>query len=157
MNIYLIPNEVLFPNPSISHYLQQPTYFPIVLSSAPLPFSVLVVEVGVVHLSPFHTPVSAVMSVLLTRSAGAGPSNTTPSAVPGGMAVRFMPVKSIITPWVPNFLVSIGSPSTSSVEHPFPCRFQVNSALSDEPDEAIYCLILQWSMIARAGLGALPF
>ena len=71
------------------------------------------------------------MPVLPTRSAGAAPYNTTSSAVPGGATIWILLVKAVITPWVPTFLASVGSPATASVELPFPLRVQVISELAD--------------------------
>ena len=70
--------------------------------------------------------------------------DTTFSATTGGMTVRVLPVKAVISPWVPTVLTSVGSPATASADIPFSCWVQVCSTLTDKPDEVIYILTPQW-------------
>ena len=99
---------------------------------------------------PLRTPVSTVMSVLSTRTAGDAPSNTTSSTVLGGVTIWVIPLKSVITPQVPTFLASVVPLPTTSVELTFTLRVQVSLALADKPDYVMSCLALQWHMRARA-------
>ena len=120
-NIYVIPHELLFPIPPqlISIYTNLPL-FSIVLAISPLPLFALVGEFGVVLLTPLCTRGPSVNYVLLSHSSEATPSNTTSITAPGGVNVRVLPMKSVITPWVPTWLTFVGSPSTVSAEFPFP-------------------------------------
>ena len=98
MNIYLILHKLLLPIPSISKNVQLPTSFPIVLESALLPLSVLVGGWGDLYpWPPSRTPISAMISVILTCYARDSPANTTSITALRGVDVHFLPVKVVIT------------------------------------------------------------
>ena len=114
-----------------------------VLTNVPMYLSVLVGGVGILPFTPSLTPIYAVISFLLSRSEKAAPENITSSAATGGVTIRVLPVKAVITLRVPTRLTSIGSSSTASYELPFTCRAQVFSTLTDKPNEVISSLALQ--------------
>ena len=137
-NIYLISHELLFPTPS-NIYTDLP---PSRLFWMPpcCPCLSWLGGVGVVLLYPSCTPISAVITFLLTCPANADPDNTTSSTITGCVTVRVLPLKAVITPQVPTLLASVGSPSTVSIEILFNFSVQARLAMAYKSDEVISCI-----------------
>ena len=100
--------------------------------------------VGVVPSTPLHPPISTIIPVMLSRSEGSAPVNTSPSAAPGSVIARVLLVKDVITPWVPTQMPSVRSPGTASTEFLFPCGVKCLLTLSDGPYIVVSSLDLQW-------------
>ena len=113
--------------------------------------------VGVVPSTPLHPPISTIIPVMLSRSAGSAPVNTAPSAAPGSVIVRLLPVKDVITPCVPTQIPPVRSPATASTEFIFLCGVKCLLTLSDGPYIVVSSLDLQWHMRVHAGPYSLYF